>query len=772
MSCLLDPVPFVQLDLAPYFNNKAFGKYPGEASFDTTHRSYPIPNDLAPDGIYTSSLTGLSYAFPGYTGAKGQLDNVICTGQSITVPEGNYFSVSMLVASDVPRTTVSDAVEFTYTSNGAKTVVAEELRAPPAWTWTILTRGEIVLPFGYTADGVDYNTSQIFEWTSAVRPGDNLQSITLPNTTDADSGRIHVFAISLWQGHEVNIQSVRPTQKSTEAGNQVVEITINNAGRECVAGKGLKVSIEGCGIKTVEGGLVKRLCPGDQKRVNIGVTGTCSGGSVYAILGDDSHKQSTEFADMKIAIEDYTSDLSSVEKHESPQWFDDAKFGIFIHWGPYSVPAWGNSSDHETYAEWFWWYTNSHFIGADKSDDYSYRLRTYGPDWVYDDTFPEFKAEKFDPKEWLDLFTDAGAKYFVFTTKHHDGFALFDTGATSNRSSLHYGPKRDLLRELFDASAQYYPDLKRGTYFSLPEWYNPDFGPYGFVESDDPASVSWLGMLATNPYTDEVEPYTGHIPVNDYITDLQVPQMESLAYEYETEIMWCDISAANGTAAFAAQWWNKARQAGRQVVMNSRCGVPQATDYETPEYTTYSSAQLRKWESSRGLDPFSYGYNRATPDEDYMDAKSVITSLVDIVAKNGNLLIDVGPRADGTIPEIQAKILREAGAWIRKHGEAIYDTAYWFVQTQISTPDAEIRFTQTQDAFYILFLEDPVVVDGFVIVDAAVPILENDIVSLVGVEGAGSLAWKWTASGGLAIEVSAEKIAQDEYCWVFKIAYQ
>uniref|UniRef100_A0A0B7JNH7 alpha-L-fucosidase n=1 Tax=Bionectria ochroleuca TaxID=29856 RepID=A0A0B7JNH7_BIOOC len=199
-----------------------------------------------------------------------------------------------------------------------------------------------------------------------------------------------------------------------------------------------------------------------------------------------------------------------------------------IHWGPYSVPGWGNSSEFESYSEWFWWYSTNPL--GDRSNFRGYRLETFGKDWAYDDSFEEFTAEKFDSKEWVDLFDDAGAKYFVITTKHHDGFALWDTKETSNRSALHYGPRRDVLRELFDAAATYHPNMKRGTYFSLPEWFNPDYGVYGFDQFNK----------TENPGT-----------------DLMVPQMEQLVYDYGTDIMWCDCGAANGTADFAAKWFNE-----------------------------------------------------------------------------------------------------------------------------------------------------------------------------------------------------------------------
>lgn len=358
------------------------------------------------------------------------------------------------------------------------------------------------------------------------------------------------------------------------------------------------------------------------------------------------------------------------------------------------------------------------------------------------------------------------------TTKHHDGFALFDAGNTTNRSATHYGPGRDVLGELFEAAETYQPGLKRGTYFSLPEWFNPDFGPYGFDQFDTPSTTSWTGIIAKNPYTGAEEPYTGRIPVDDFITDVMVPQMEILAYKYDTDIVWCDAGAANGTAEFAARWYNSTRAQGRQVTMNSRCGIS-AADFDTPEYQTFSSAQHYKWESNQGMDPYSYGYNRATAPGDYMNATTVIKTLVDMVSKNGNLLLDIGPRADGTLVEEEVQNLREAGIWIHAHEEALFNTTYWFIQSEIpGGPD--IRFTQTDDAFYILFLDRPTLSGGRVGVAAPIPIMPDDDVSLLAVAGGESLAWEVQGQGTdaeLLITVSETLLEQDDHCWVFKVQY-
>ncbi|KAK8047144.1 glycoside hydrolase family 29 protein [Apiospora saccharicola] len=239
--------------------------------------------------------------------------------------------------------------------------------------------------------------------------------------------------------------------------------------------------------------------------------------------------------------------------------------------------------------------------------------------------------------------------------------------------------------------------------------------------------------------------------------------------------MWCDTGAANASAEFAARWWNTAKQEGRQVAMNSRCGVAQAADFDTPEYETFSIAQHRKWESNQGMDPYSYGYNRATPDGAYMNASTVVRTLVDMVAKNGNLLLDIGPRADGSLVQAEVDNLREAGRWIHAHGEAIFNTTYWFVQSEIAGGGPEVRFTQTESAFYILFLERPPVSEGGVVkVSAPVPILPGDQVSLLAVEGGESLLWSASGEGGdsqLSITVEENLLDSEEFCWVFRVAY-
>lgn len=335
----------IQLDLEPFYNNKAFGTYPGEAAFDALNQSYPSPNLGKP--YYTSKATGIVYSFPGYTG-PGKPDNVICNNQTISVPPGSYFSASFLVAADVDQATVAADVVFTYEDGSTS---AYELRALNFYEYLTINRGEMVLPSRFTGRGANFNTSHIFERTSALSVGKRLASVTLPTTTNATAGRQHVFAVSLWRGAALGVQAVRPTQKWLEGdGAQAVEVTVNNAGTECVSGGERMLSLAGPGFETTRPGRLRRLCPGDQKVVTVGVRGSSNGSvSVEVVVDDGNGQERVPFEDVSVGLTEWTEDLDNLARHESPDWFNDAKFGIFIHWGPYSVTGKSNP----TFLSWY-----------------------------------------------------------------------------------------------------------------------------------------------------------------------------------------------------------------------------------------------------------------------------------------------------------------------------------------------------------------------------------------------------------------------------------
>lgn len=425
----------------------------------------------------------------------------------------------------------------------------------------------------------------------------------------------------------------------------------------------------------------------------------------------------------------------------------------------YSVPAWGSVGEDEVYAEWYWWYLNEG--PGKKGHTYEHHESTYGPDVVYDDFIANFTASNWDPKSWVDLFADSGAQYFVQVSKHHDGYAIFDVPPSiTNRTSVALEPHRDFVADLFAAARDYQPHLHQSVYFSLPEWFHPDYRSLGFG--------NWPGGNATNPFNNETLPYTGYVPVSDFISDLIVPEMNLLALDprYMVEIMWCDIGGPNHTASFAADWFNKAAAEGRQVTMNARCGLP--GDFDTPEYATYPAAQRRKWETNRGMDPFSYGYNAATPDDAYMNASTIVKTLVDVVSKNGNFLLDVGPTKEGDIIDVEANALREAGVWIKDHGESIFNTSYWFVVPQ---EGESVRFTKTEEAFYISVMEMPQNA-GWLELESPIPWMDGDEVTVVGGKMNGTVVPS-EAFGelGMRLNVTEDVWDADQTVWVFKISY-
>jgi len=198
--------------------------------------------------------------------------------------------------------------------------------------------------------------------------------------------------------------------------------------------------------------------------------------------------------------------------------------------------------------------------------------------------------------------------------------------------------------------------------------------------------------------------------------------------------------------------------------MDNRCGLP--GDFDTPEYARYDAVQVRKWESNLGMDPFSYGYNRATPENEYLTPQGIVTSLVDIVSHNGNFLLDIGPTANGTIIDIEQRNLRAAGAWIKDHGEAIFNTTYWFIAPE---ERQAVRFTQNSNAFYISTLYAP---NSTLMLDSPVPYVPGDQVTVVGGNASGTVVpSKLMRNGSLELTVSDEIRNADQYAWVFKISF-
>jgi alpha-L-fucosidase len=433
----------------------------------------------------------------------------------------------------------------------------------------------------------------------------------------------------------------------------------------------------------------------------------------------------------------YEPTRESLDTHPLPQWWRDAKFGIFIHWGVYAVPAYALPGlPFIGYAEWYW--AMQQIPGT---PTWLHHLLTYGADVVYDDFIPRFRAERWDPSEWIRLFEDAGARYFVLTSKHHDGFLLWPS-ETTGRDAGDLGPQRDLIGELFAAAEG--SRVRPGLYYSLPEWFNP--APKKITLSPEKALTNQTQLVneainlvafgpkqARNAYTQLPVPYTGQAPVDDYAAGVVVPQIEELVHRYHPWILWCDIGGDSTyfqSNRWIADYYNDSAAARPEgVVVNDRCGDDTThADFDTNEYDFFTGPGTAPvTEDTRGMGS-SFGYNAQETDADLSSVDELVDALVDSVSKGRNLLLNIGPRADGTIPVEMQDRLRGIGAWLAINGEAIYGSHAW-----IKNAENDLRFTVGADGtFYVIALSWP---GQELTIESPVPLCSSAVITLLGSNG-------------------------------------
>ncbi len=383
----------------------------------------------------------------------------------------------------------------------------------------------------------------------------------------------------------------------------------------------------------------------------------------------------------------------------TPTWYDDAKLGIFVHWGLYSVPGWATRPgtldevpDRLGWRAWFRdnayaeWYANSLKIPG--SPTAAHHRAVYG-DADYEAFVPAFNEaiRGWDPAEWAELFRRAGAGYVVLTTKHHDGFRLWPS-RVPHPTLGDYQAGRDLVGELADAVRG--AGLRFGTYYSggLDWSVNPrpieDLPDLGATVIQDPAYVAY----ADAHWRELMDRYGTTILWND----IAYPRHSDLEAIVETFYRQTPDGLVNDRFKdFAAD--------GTSTYL-----VP--PDILTPEYTSFAETRIEKWEANRGIG-YSFGYNQAEDEANFIQIDALINFFVDVVSKNGNMLLNVGPRADGSIQEGQILRLRALGKWLGVNGEAIFGTRPW--QAAEGTTDAgiPIRFTNKGEALYAILLGQP-----------------------------------------------------------------
>ncbi len=425
--------------------------------------------------------------------------------------------------------------------------------------------------------------------------------------------------------------------------------------------------------------------------------------------------------------EKFEPTLASVKKHLIPEWYHDAKFGIFIHWSLSAIPAfaptglgditetlksqgWEAHHTNNPYAEW---YLNS--LKLKDSPVQKYHYEKYGEDYSYDNFASEFNnsIKNWDPETWAETFKTAGARYVVLVTKHHDGFLLWPSDCP-NPIKKGWHTDRDVVGELTRAVKA--RDMRMGFYYSGALDWSFNEAPITDVSSlivNGPTDKKYVDYVNRH-YRELIDRYRPSILWNDIGYPPGTNLFDLFAYYYNTisdglvNDRWIQIPR-KGRWLFTA--WPIRRILGWFFLkMTLKHGIkppkPPHCDYATPEYTTLSTISKYKWECVRGIGK-SFGYNQNETPEDYLTTPELVKMLVDVVSKNGNLLLNIGPMADGTLPDVQIERVLGLGKWLETNGEAIFDTRPWTDAEGKTVCNIDIRFTRKKNRVYATLLDTP-----------------------------------------------------------------
>lgn len=469
----------------------------------------------------------------------------------------------------------------------------------------------------------------------------------------------------------------------------------------------------------------------------------------------------------------FRPDWESLRTHETPQWFNDAKFGIFIHWGVFSVPAFGNE-----------WYSRNMYQRG--TPEFAHHVATYGAQakFGYKDFIPLFRMEHFVPNDWATLFQRAGARYVVPVAEHHDGFALYKT-ELSPWNAVDMGPHRDLVGDLATAVRAHGMKLGLSSHRAEHDWFF-DGGRSFASDVNDPRYAGFYGpgehreLESTNDASLSKD-YT--YLSTEYRADWLARSVE-LVERYHPDLMYFDWWVGfpdfrETEERFAAFYYDNAVQTGRAVVMNTKYdNMAAGAGTLDVERGGLSGIQEKPWQTDTSLSNASWGYVNG---DTYKTPQVLLDELIDVVSKNGNLLLNIGPRADGTIPQPVQDTLLTMGAWLQVNGEAIYGSRPWksfgegpttikagsFADNQtIPYTPADFRFTTRNGLLYAIEMRRPA--GGQVVIHSLGSSAGSAVdVSLLGFPG--KLQWKQEADG-LHINLPAQSTGP--YPAAFRIQLQ
>jgi alpha-L-fucosidase len=451
----------------------------------------------------------------------------------------------------------------------------------------------------------------------------------------------------------------------------------------------------------------------------------------------------------------FRPDWESLQKYEVPAWYEDAKFGIFIHWGVYSVPAFSNE-----------WYPRNMYERG--SEVYKHHIASYGTQdkFGYKDFVPMFKAEHFDPAAWAELFKKSGAKYVVPVAEHHDGFAMYDSGLSDwTAAKMHFGVSSHRVEHNFFL----------GVGRAIPSDVNdPQYAAfYG------PAHT-WLNNKWGTPLDGDFT-YVSPAWANDWLA-----RGVELVEKYHPDIVYFDwwigqASIRPNLTRFAAFYYNRSQKYGDHV------GVINYKDYAMQEHSAVLDLERGQlgdirplyWQTDTSVSNKSWGYIK---DDTFKSPEFVIDQLIDIVSKNGNLLLNIGPRSDGTIPDEVQRVLLEVGAWLSINGEAIYGTRPWrtygegptkvaagsFHDTDTAKYIAEdFRFTTKGDGIYAIGLVWPT--SGEAVIRSLARTVGSELVQSVALVGSNAKLRFEQSADGLHVQLPAESPAK--YAYALRVTF-
>ena len=490
---------------------------------------------------------------------------------------------------------------------------------------------------------------------------------------------------------------------------------------------------------------------------------------------DSERKRILANVDRTIAAGPFRDDWQSLRAYQAPEWFRDAKFGIFIHWGVYSVAGFGSE-----------WYSRNMYQQG--SPDFAHHVATHGPQtqFGYKDLIPKFTAEHFDPNTWAKLFHDAGARYVVPVAEHHDGFPMYESNLTDWCAGK-MGPKRDVLGELAKAVRAEGMHLGASSHRAEHDWFF-DGGRHFASDVNDPKYAAFYGPAQLRQLEGENGDELIHdfTYVSDAYTDDWLARTAEIVECYHPDLIYFDWWVGqpdfrSRLERFATYYYNHAAAQHQPVVLFYKLN-DMADGSATLDMERGGLGDIRPqpWQTDTSLSNGSWGY---IEHDTYKSPEAVIHQLADVVSKNGNLLMNVGPRPDGTILEGAAKTLLAVGSWLKVNGDAIYGTRPWrqfgegptkfeagsFHDTESKPYTAEdYRFTTKDGALYAIELGWPK--DGEAIIHAISSGVGTREVASVELLGSTAPLTFQQKPDGLHIHVPAEPVGQ--YAYAYRITWR